>query len=94
MVIFHYVRLAYDNRTLLKLDNHNVNFHELVYTLSREVIFNKFIFQGTTRFKIIAQSWSRILLIVLESLENDAYYIVTAYEPSKKYQNLYKKLIK
>ncbi len=76
------------------IQKHGVTISDVFNVLNGQTYTRKIKTGGETKYTILGESHGRILMVVLIQQSAQSFYLITAYEPSDGYKNLYKERCK
>ena len=76
------------------IKRHGVSISDVFNVLNGLTYSRKIKTAGETRYTILGESQGRILMVVLIQQSTQSFYLLTAYEPSDGYKNLYRERCK
>ena len=76
------------------IKRHGVSVSDVFNVLNGLTYSRKIKIAGETRYTILGESHGRILMVVLIEESTQNFYLLTAYEPSDGYKNLYRERCK
>lgn len=76
------------------IKRHGISISDVFNVLNGLTYSRKIKIAGETRYTILGESYGRILMVVLIEESTQNFYLLTAYEPSDGYKNLYKERCK
>jgi len=94
MVDWKLIELVIGPETETHIKRHGVGLSDIFNALDGHTYSRKFKIAGETRYTVLGESQGRILMTVLIQQSSLKFYLVTAYEPSESYKNLYRERCK